>query len=115
MEYLQRLRAGARRGDPLPASPAVRRPYISGLKDDFDVRIVWSGDDAHVAILFSHELWPGVRFGHRFPPPDEADGHEAIWLKEEVETGALARQMRQHPQPDGDGIIWTSWGWTPSR
>jgi hypothetical protein len=115
MECLQRLRAGARRGDPLPAAPATREPYVDGFREDFDLQTVGSGDEAHVVILFSHELWPGVRFGHRFPLPGEADGYEDVWLKEEVETGALARQMRQHPRPDDDGIIWTSWGWTPSR
>lgn len=114
MEYLDRLRGGARCGDPLPAAPTRREPYVNGFGDDFDVRTAGSGESAHVVIVFSHELWPGVRFGHRFPPPIEADGYEAIWLKEEVETGALARQMHQHPQPDDDGIIWTSWGWTPS-
>ena len=115
MEYLQRSRAGAQRDDPLPAAPATREPYVDGFRDDFDVWIVGSDENAHVVILFCHESWPEIRFGHRFPPPDEADGYEDVWLKEEVETGALARQMRQHPRPDDDGIIWTSWGWTPSR
>jgi hypothetical protein len=31
-------------------------------------------------------------------------------LKEEVETGGLARLMSRHPDPDGDGIVWTDWG-----
>jgi hypothetical protein len=114
-EYLQRLRDGARRGDPLPAAPASREPYVDGFREDFGVRTVGSGDDAHVVILFSHEMWPGTRFGHRFPPPIETDGYEGVWRKEEVETGALARQMREHPRPDDDGIIWTIWGCTPSR
>jgi hypothetical protein len=114
-EYLQRLRAGGRRGDPLPAAPAIREPFIDGFAEDFELRIVGADDGAHVVILFSHELWPGIRFGHRFPPPHEADGYEEIWLKEEVETGALARQMGQHPPSDDDGIVWTGWGWTPSR
>jgi hypothetical protein len=114
-EYLQRLGTGARRGDPLPAAPAIRRPFITGLGEDFEVQIASSGEHAHVVALFSHEHWPGVRFGHRFPPPREADGYEHIWLMEEVETGALARLMGRHPRRDGDGIIWTDWGWQPSQ
>jgi hypothetical protein len=99
----------------LPAAPATREPYVDGFREDFAVRTVGSDDDAHVVILFSHEMWPGTRFGHRFPPPIETDGYEGVWRKEEVETGALARQMREHPRPDDDGIIWTIWGCTPSR
>jgi hypothetical protein len=109
-EYLERLRAGGRRGDPLPAAPATRQPFIDGIAEDFEVLIAGVGDNARVVVLFSHEHWPGVRFGHRFPPPDEADGYEEIWLKEEVETGGLGRLMGRHPSPDEDGITWTDWG-----
>jgi hypothetical protein len=109
-EYLGRLEAGGRLGDPLPAAPAKREPFITGIADDFEVRIASTGDHANVVVLFSHEHWPGVRFGHRFPPPDEADGYEDIWLKEAVETGGLGRLMGRHPNPDGDGIVWTDWG-----
>jgi hypothetical protein len=109
-EYLEWLRAGGRRGDPLPAAPAKRRPFIAGIADNFEVRIASTGDHANVVVLFSHEHWPGVRFGHRFPSPDEADGYEEIWLMEEVETGGLGRLMGRHPTPDGDGIVWTDWG-----
>ena len=80
-EYLKQLKAGGRPGDPLPAAPAKREP-ITGIADDFEVRIACTGDHANVVVLFSHEHWPGVRFGHRFPPPDEADGYEDIWLVE---------------------------------
>jgi hypothetical protein len=114
-EYPQRLKAGGRRGDPLPAALAMRDPFINGIADDFEVRISGAGDYAHVVVLFSHEHWPGVRFGHRFPPPDEADGYEHIWLKEEIETGGLARLMSQQPQSDDDGIVSTDWGWRLSQ
>jgi hypothetical protein len=113
-EYLERLRAGGRRGDPLPAAPAIRKPYIRGMGDDFEVQTAGTGYHAHVGVLFSHEHWPGVRFGHRFPPPAEADGYEDVWLMEEIETGGLARLMRQQPHPDSAGITWTTWGWRQS-
>jgi hypothetical protein len=106
-EYLQRLRAGGRRGEPLPAAPATREPYIDGIGEDFEIRIATQAEQVAVVILFSHERWPGIRFGHRFPPPNQADGYEDIWLKEEVETGALSRLMDREPRPDDDGVIWT--------
>lgn len=109
-EHLERLRPGGRRGDPLPAAPAIRQPFISGIAEDFEVRIAGAGDHASVVVLFSHEHWPGVRFGHRFPPPDQADGYGEIWLMEEVETGGLGRLMGRRPSPDDDGITWTDWG-----
>jgi hypothetical protein len=108
-EYLQWVKAGGRWGDPLPAAPARRDPFISGIADDFEVRITDAGDQKNVAILFSHQDWPGVRFGHRFPTPEESDGHDEIWLMEEVETGALSRLMARNIKPDGDGVVWTDW------
>jgi hypothetical protein len=107
-EYLQRLRDGARRGDPLPAAPPTREPYIDGCSEDFDVRIVGADDDARGHSVLPRAL-AGAPFRSPFPAPNEADGYESVWLKEEVETGALARQMLEHPGPDGDGIIWTNW------
>ncbi|HEY2650995.1 MAG TPA: hypothetical protein VGI50_03670 [Solirubrobacteraceae bacterium] len=68
-----------------------------------------AGDQASVVVLFSHDHWPGIRFGHRFLTPDKAVGYEDIWLKEEVETGGLGRLMDRHPHPDDDGIVWTHW------
>jgi hypothetical protein len=104
-EYLQWLRAGGRRGEPMPAAPARREPLISGMKDDFAVVITEADGQAHVAVLFSHEQWPGVRFGHRFVP--DADGYEVIWFDEYVSTGGLDRLMSRQPAPDQDGTIWT--------
>jgi hypothetical protein len=108
-EHLRRLRAGGRRGDPLPAAPASREPFIDGTGEDFEVQIATTAQQTNVVVLFSHERWPGIRFGHRFPPPDRADGYERIWLKEEIETGALDRMMKGDPTPDSDGVIWTDW------
>ena len=109
-EYLQRLRAGGRRGDPLPAASAKREPFISGIADEFEVRIATTAEHVNVVVLFSYERWPGIRCGHRFSSPDEADGYEDIWLMEEIDTGGLGRLMGRHPSPDDDGIIWTDWG-----
>ena len=60
-----------------------------------------------VAVLFSHQDFPGARFDHRFPGYDPA--LERIELKEEIETGALHRISQSHPAPDDAGIIWTTW------
>ena len=106
-EYLQQLMAGGWRGDPLPAKPARRRPFIDGVADDFQILVATGVEQEHVVILFSHAAWPGVRFGHRFVTPDESDGYEEIWLKEDIETGRLHRLMSRNPQPDRDGVIWT--------
>jgi hypothetical protein len=103
------VRDGAQPGDPLP--PLVHRPFIDRVADDAEVIVVGGGSRQNVAVLFSHEHFPGVRFGHRFPPNSE-DGarHASIWLKEEIETGALHRMMRDNPPADNAGIIWTTWG-----
>jgi hypothetical protein len=105
-----RPRVCDRFGDSLPPAPARRQPFIGAMAEDHEVRIANSGDRADVVVLVSHERWPGVRFGHRFPPPEESDGYEAISLMEEVETGGLRRLMDRRPDPDDDGIIWTDGG-----
>lgn len=107
---IQAVRDGAQPGDPLP--PRERRPFIKGVSNDAEVIITTAGAWRGVAVLFSHEGFPGVRFGHRFTPP--SDEHAAIWLMENIETGGLHRMM-QAPQPANDaGIIWTTWGAAPS-
>jgi hypothetical protein len=63
-----------------------------------------------VAVLSCHEHFPGVRFGHRFPLEPFGEGHEEIWLMEEIDTGALHRMMNDPPPADRDGIVWTTWG-----
>ena len=63
-----------------------------------------------VAVLFSHQDFPGARFGHRFFLEPGADDYEKIWLMEDLDTGALHRMMRNEPAADDAGIIWTAWG-----
>jgi hypothetical protein len=117
---LERQRAAVEaefRGGLVPVSdrdasrPASRRPLIDGVGADVEVVIIGHGDEGHrVAVLFSHQGFPGLRFGHRFPSASSPTARYAsIWLKEEVETGALNRMMREPPVPDDAGIIWTTW------
>lgn len=105
---IQAVRDGAQPGDPLPP----RRPgtyFDRGT--DTEVIIIGRGPGRRVAAEFSHENFPGARFGHRFPLEPFAEGHEMIWLMEEIETGALHRMMmRDEPAADDAGIIWTTWG-----
>lgn len=104
----QAVRDDAQPGDPLP--PRQCKPFIKGVSDDAEVIITGTGSWRYVAVLFSHESFPGVRFGHRFAPPP--DKHAPVWLMEEIETGALHRMMQDQPAADGAGIVWTTWGAT---
>jgi hypothetical protein len=104
---IQAVRDGAQPGDALP--PLRPRPYIRGVTDT-EVIITGRGPGRRVAVLFSHGDFPGARFGHRFPLEPFAEGHEQIWLMEEIDTGALHRMMRNEPTADDAGIIWTTWG-----
>jgi hypothetical protein len=104
---IQAVRDGAQPGDPLP--PLQPLPFIARVTDT-EVIITGRGPGRCVAVLFSHEDFPGARFGHRFPLEPFAEGHERIWLMEEVDTGALHRMMRDEPAADDAGIIWTTWG-----
>jgi hypothetical protein len=102
------VRAGARPGDPLP--PPGRMPLIAGVGADAEVIITGDGAGQRVAVLFSHQSFPGVRFGYRYPAPSSRTARYAsVWLKEEVETGALNRMMREPPPADDAGIVWTTW------
>ncbi len=94
----------------LEIPPRQRKPFINGVSDDAEVIITDTGSWRYVAVLFSHESFPGVRFGHRFAPP--SDKHAPIWLMEEIETGALHRMMQDQPAADDAGIVWTTWGAT---
>jgi hypothetical protein len=104
---LQAVRGGAQPGDPLP--PLQPDPFIDNVTDA-EITITGSGPGRRVAVLFSHHHFPGVRFGHRFPLDPYAEGREQIWLKEEIETGALHRMMDSRPTADDAGITWTIWG-----
>ena len=104
---LQAVRGGAQPGDPLP--PLQPRPYIDNVTYA-EVTITGRGPGRRVAVLFSHQHFPGVRFGHRFPLDPHAEGREQIWLKEEIETGALHRMVDSRPTADDAGITWTTWG-----
>lgn len=102
------VRAGAQPGDLMP--PPGRLPFIAGVGADAEVVITGCGPDQRVAVLFSHQNFPGIRFGYRYPAPSSRTARYAsIWLKEEVETGALYRMMREPPPADDAGIIWTTW------
>ena len=105
---IQSVRSGARPGDPVP--PAGRTPFITGVGDDAEVVITGRGADQRVAVLFSHQQFPGIRFGYRYPPPaSKTARYASVLLKEEVETGALHRMMREPPASDEAGIMWTTW------
>ena len=101
---IEAVRDGAQPGDSLPPQPFIRNVT------DTDVIIHGDGPGRRVAVLFSHARFPGVRFGHRFrlePPPAHL---EPVWLREEMETGALDRMMQDPRAPDDAGVIWTTWG-----
>jgi hypothetical protein len=105
---IEAVRDGAQPGDVLP--PPEARPFIDRVADDTEVILVGSDRERRVAVLFSHEHFPGIRFGHRLPLLSEKGAkHALIWLKEQIETGALRRMMRNPPAPDDAGITWTTW------
>ena len=88
-------------------SEAQEQPTAGGAATPVsEVIITGTGSWRYVAVLFSHESFPGVRFA---PPPDK---HAPVWLMEEIETGALHRMMQDQPAADGAGIVWTTWGAT---
>ena len=104
------VRGGAQPGDSLPPLQAL--PYIDRVTDT-EVILTGTGPGQRVTVLFSHTDFPGARFGHRFPLDPFGKDYESIWLKEEVETGALNRMMRNQPPADSTGTIWTTWGSPP--
>jgi hypothetical protein len=104
---IEAVRDGAQPGDALP--PREARPFIDRMSD-IEVILVGSSPHRCVAVLFSYDHFPGIRFGHRLPLPSENGAkHALIWLKEQIETGALHRMMRNPPAPDSAGITWTTW------
>jgi hypothetical protein len=103
---IQAVRDGAQPGDPLP--PLQPDPYIDNVVNA-EVIITGSGAGRRVAVLFSHQHFRGIRFGHQFPLDSSGEGDEKIGLKEDIETGALHRMMNDPPAPDDAGIVWTTW------
>lgn len=101
------VRDGAQPGDPLPSLPPV--PFITDVTDA-EVIITGTGAGRRIAVLFSHERFPGIRFGHRFRREPGRETYESIRLMEEIETGALHRMMQEPPAPDDAGVMWTTWG-----
>lgn len=104
---IEAVRGGAQPGDVMPPPPPA--PFIRHVTDAH-VILTGSGPARRVAVLFAYEPRPGLRFGHRFPLEPFGQGHEDIWLMEEIETGALDRMMQNPPTPDHAGITWTTWG-----
>jgi hypothetical protein len=105
-ETIEAVRGGAQPGDLLP--PPRPYPYIDRVTDA-EVIITGASPHRRVAVLFSHQDFPGARFGHHFPADPYMTALEKIWLKEEIETGALDRMMQIPPAADETGIIWTTW------
>ncbi len=69
--------------------------------------VIDDGASRSVVFLFSHDDFPGTRFGYHCKPPAD-DPYEEIWLAEELATGALHRMMRyDEPTADEGGIMWT--------
>jgi hypothetical protein len=101
---VEAVRDGARPGDSLPGKPFIR--HVT----DTEVIIHGDGPARRVAVLFSYDDFPGVRFGHRFPLESPRENREPVWLMEEIETGALDRMMQNPPPSDDAGVIWTTWG-----
>lgn len=107
-EVMEAVRAGAVPGDSLPTPEP--QPLIRGVSREVEVLILDSDSRHSIALLFTHESFPGVTFGHRATVSAE-DGFQ-LWLielMEEIETGALHRMMSSEPAADPDGIIWTTW------
>jgi hypothetical protein len=101
---VEAVRDGAQPGDLLPQPPYIR--HVT----DAEVIITGTGQGRRVAVLFSYTSFPGIRFGHRFPLGLDEYGGDPVYLREEIETGALHRMMQAPPAPDDNGIIWTTWG-----
>lgn len=104
---IQAVRDGAQPRDSLPSLQPL--PFIRNVTDP-EVIITVTGAGPRIAVLFSHEHFPGIRFGHRFRREPGRETNECIWLMEEIETGALHRMMQDPPAPDDVDVIWTTWG-----
>jgi hypothetical protein len=101
---IEAVRDGAQPGDSLPPKPFIRHVTDAG------VIIHGDGPERRVAVLFSYDRFPGVRFGHRFRLESPRENREPVWLMEAIETGSLDEMMQDPPAPDDAGVIWTTWG-----
>lgn len=111
---VEAVTSGAKPGDPLPSESLESLSAITGVYDA-DVRIIGEGEGRRVTVFFSHQAFPGIRFGHRFQPRWGTDINawkwdEDVWLKENVESGRLRRMMRYQAAADQDGIVWATFG-----
>jgi hypothetical protein len=105
-ETIQAVRKGAQPGDALP--PLRPKNFIRNVTDA-DVSIAGSGPGRRIVVLFSHDDFPSIRFGHRFRREPGRETFAGLELMEDIETGSLHRMMRDPPAPDYAGVIWTNW------
>ena len=76
---------------------------VYGLRD---VALVGPQERGGLRLSFRLEAFPGVCFCYLAKAPG-ADDHEALWLAEEIATGALARLQREGALvPDAAGTVW---------
>ena len=68
-----------------------------------------SGPGRRLPFLTARAPSPGPRFGRGVPPDPDGEARGKIWLKEDIEPGALTRMMQSQPPADETGIIWTTW------
>lgn len=76
---------------------------VLGLRD---VEAVAPQERSGLRLSFRLEAFPGLCFCYLAKSPGE-DDHEALWLAEQIATGALARLRREGALvPDGAGTVW---------
>jgi hypothetical protein len=75
-----------------------------GARQVHTAEISVSDGNQKVVLFFSHTEFPDARFAYAAKATGE-DDHEALWLAEELATGALHRVMSGSvPAPDVAGI-----------
>lgn len=83
-------------------------PFVRGLAPDYLFTVEEEGGVACVVVEFSHDSRPGLRFKHRFPPPEwwEDEDYGDVHFMESVDTGKLPRAAAA----DGASPVWTGFG-----
>lgn len=77
-----------------------------GVRGLGDVALAPPRSAGGLRLSFRLEGFPGVCFCYLAKAPGE-DDHEALWLGEEIATGALARLSRDGALvPDAAGTVW---------